>query len=109
MAIKGKFLFMGVLVSEQAYAVVDNVNVSKGGDAFCHVSIYAAGPTDKEVSRTRVVDGIEEEYAETERERGPVIEHFSVSGIKVMSKDPFIASYEQIKSLEPRLSEMVSA
>lgn len=109
MALKGKFLFMGVLVAEKAYAVVDSVNVTKGGDAFCHVSVYPDSPVDREVPKTRVVDGIEEEYLDQERERGQCVEHFSISGFKIRSQDPFVAAYEQIKELEPRLTEMVSA
>lgn len=108
MSLQGPFKFMRKLEATSAYAVVDSINISKGGDAFCHVSVYPTPPETKEVEKERIVEGINEKYMDREVDRGPVIEHFSISGIKV-DGDPFVCCYKQIRDLDERLVGMSDA
>jgi hypothetical protein len=112
MSLKGKFgFFNGALSSDVAYAVVDHVSVDKGGYASCHISVYSGPPVDRVVQQeflnaeTKVV----EPKDVTIRERGPVIEHFTVSGVLISSEDPFAASYKQIPTLDTRFKDMSAA
>lgn len=108
MSLKGSFK-VGRLIAPEAYAVVDNITASKGGSAHAHVSVYATPPEDQKVERVKLVDGVEATYEETVRDRGPVLDHFTISGIDLSkSTNIFQDTYAQIKADE-RLSSMVDA
>lgn len=112
MALKGPFGFAGGrLVASNAYAVVDAVHVDKGGMASVHVSVYATPPEVKSVEEERknealnIVELVKVEH----KDRGPVVEHYSCGEVDTKGKDPFVAAYEQLPSLDTRFKEMQSA
>lgn len=107
MALKGKFKFFDKLESTEAYAIVDNIQISKGGSANCHVSVYPTPPTTKTVIQDTVVAGVMEKLEVEQIDRGPCIEHFSVAGIQITSS-PFSDCYNVVKATE-RLAAMVDA
>lgn len=120
MALKGPYKFMGEVQVQEAYAVIDLIQMSKEGDGFAHVSIYARLP--KETIVDEVVAKVDtagaaiapsppvEEDKIVVLDRGPILEHFTISGIsfKDPQQSPFITAYEGIVS-DPRLSQMISA
>lgn len=112
MSLKGPLKVFDEVVVSQAYLVVDSVHVEKGGYASCHVSTYARPPKPVTLTRktldTKTGNLVDESYSDTDR--GQVIEHFSVAGVMVNGKDPFVAAYEQIKTLcGDRLKDLVDA
>lgn len=115
MALQGKYNFFGKLNADEAYAIVDQINISKGGDAFCHVSVYANAPTPVPIDESaKAVQAqgalLPQDIQEIPPsiERGPVIEHFTISGISVkgLMENPFAVMYAGIKADE-RLAAMV--
>lgn len=115
MALKGPYKFMGEVQVQEAYAVIDLIQMSKEGDGFAHVSIYARLPKETIVDEAAqvgvaVAAVIAEEDKIVVLDRGPILEHFTISGIsfKDPQQSPFITAYEGIVS-DPRLSQMVSA
>jgi hypothetical protein len=113
MARQGAWKFLGELDAAQAYAVVDFISCSKDGTANCHVSVYARPPKTVELAQQRavVVNGKEvvEDVVVESTDRGPVIEHFNVSGIKLSDKSAFISCYEQLPELDERFASMDNA
>lgn len=109
MALKGLYKFMGDLPWPTAYAVVDRVIVEKDGDASAHVSIYKDAPVTKEVDQEKLVANEVVGVKVQVTERGSVIEHFTIGGIKVVGQDPFVAAYEQLVALDDRLTGLQSA
>jgi hypothetical protein len=111
MALKGSFgFFNGELPKADAYAVVDAINISKGGSASCHVSIYARTPLVEKIAvpqlneATKIMETVQVDQVD----RGPVIEHFTCAGVDTTGKDAFVAAYEQLASLDDRFKEMVA-
>lgn len=111
MALKGSFLFFGKLSAAEAYAVIDQVHADKGGMANVHISVYATPPVDAEVEQKQLnaLTNVEEPILVKVRDRGPVVEHFTCSGVDIRGKDAFIAGYEQLPKLDTRFSSMLAA
>ena len=99
MALKGKYLFFGKVSADAAYAIVDGIQIAKGGDASVHVSVYADSPVSKTVQQDTLVNGIVEKVDVVQMDRGPVIEHMTLGGIKVTSS-PFGDCYAGVKQDE---------
>lgn len=112
MSLKGPFGFAGGrLVGPEAYAVIDAVNVNKGGMASCHISVYATPPVDTpiEVPVLNENTKIMEMKQIINKDRGPAVEHYSCGEIDTRGKDAFIAAYEQLPLLDTRFKDMKSA
>lgn len=107
MALKGGFVFFDKLPAVAAYAVIDAITISKGGDANFHVSIYPTAPETKAVEQEAFVMGVIEKTMVDVVERGPVIEHIAVAGLNVTT-EPFGAAYDELKK-HPRFSSMSNA
>lgn len=107
MALKGKFNFFNTLLAADAYAVIDSIQLSKGGDASFHVNVYPAAPTTKAVLRDALVDGVMEKVAVDEINRGQVIEHFGIS-VTGITGEPFGECYAALKTHE-RFTDMSDA
>lgn len=112
---KGSFKAMGVLPVPEAYVVVDEIHITQKADGpvpamgHCHVSIYVNAPKDQEVDQEAIIDGIKQIVKVKTRERGPVVEHYSISGIVFSNQDPFVSCYQQIRELSDRLVGMADA
>jgi hypothetical protein len=63
----------------------------------------------RKLNKARMVNQIEEKIMVEQTDRGNVIEHFSISGIKTNGQDPFVAAYTQIRDLDERLVGLVDA
>jgi len=119
MALKGSYNLYGKINVPNAYAVIDQISIGKNGDAYCHVSVYADPPvevtTDQVATQQTLdlVDGAQPTRVAAqapELDRGPVIEHFTISGISTADKveNAFTTCYAAAKADE-RLSAMSDA
>lgn len=116
MALQGKYNFFGRINADAAYAIVDQINISKGGDAFCHVSVYASAPVpippddsaQAVAAQGALIPDAPADAPPPQVDRGPVIEHFTISGISVkgLAENPFSVMYAGIKTDE-RLAQML--
>lgn len=112
MALKGEFpFFNGNLPATNAYAVIDAVHIDKGGFASVHVSVYPRPPIDTVIveqvqnPETKILEAVKI----PQRDRGPVVEHFTCGGVDTRSQDAFVAAYIQLPKLDDRFKDMVSA
>lgn len=98
MSLKGPYKIMGVVDCATGYALIDEIHIAKGGDGFVHVAIYGNEPVITQPDPVEIESVMV--TPPPQLDRGPVIEHFTVSGIsfKDAVQDPFKVAYTVVIS-----------